>query len=48
MFKTRPMRRRIDANVYPPRQLTKASEPSFDLKGGAQGQIWPHQKIPSP
>ena len=26
--------------LYPlERQLTKASEPSFDLKGGAQGQI---------
>ena len=32
--------RRTDANLYPPkRQLTKASEPSFDLEGGAQGQI---------
>ena len=31
---------RISANLYPPeRQLTKASEPSFDLEGGAQGQI---------
>ena len=29
-----------DANLYPPkRQLTKASEPLFDLEGGAQGQI---------
>ena len=37
-----------DANLYPPeRQLTKASEPSFDLEGGARSQIW-HQKIPSP
>ena len=26
---------RTDANLYPPeRQLTKASEPSFDLEGG--------------
>ena len=31
---------RTDANLYPPeRQLTKASEPSFDLEGGAKGQI---------
>ena len=29
------------------RQLTKASEPSFDLEGGAQGQIWHHKNIPS-
>ena len=37
---TRPTHGRTDANLYPPkRQLTKASEPSFDLKGGAQGQI---------
>ena len=34
------MHRRTDANLYPPeRQLTKASEPSFDLEGGAKGQI---------
>ena len=25
--------------IHPKRQLTKASEPSFDLEGGAQGQI---------
>ena len=38
--KTRPTYRRTDANLYPQeRQLTKASEPSFDLEGGAQGQI---------
>ena len=38
--KTRPTHRRTDANLYPPeRQLTKASEPSFDLEGGAKGQI---------
>ena len=37
---TRPMHRRTDANLYPPeRQLTKASEPSFDLEGGTKGQI---------
>ena len=37
---TRPMHRRTDANLYPPeRQPTKASEPSFDLEGGAKGQI---------
>ena len=37
---TRPMHRRTDANLYPPkRQLTKASEPSFHLEGVAQGQI---------
>ena len=30
---TRPMHRRTDANLYPPeRQLTKVSEPSFDLE----------------
>ena len=29
------MHRRTDANLYPPeRQLTKASEPSFDLEEG--------------
>ena len=29
-----------DANLYPlERQLTKASEPTFDLEGGAKGQI---------
>ena len=45
---TRPTHRRTDENLYPPeRQLTKASEPSFDLEGGVQGQIQPHQKIPS-
>ena len=32
--------RTTNANLYSPeRQLTKASEPSFDLEGGAQGQI---------
>ena len=37
---TRPTHRRTDANLYPPeRQLTKASEPSFDLEGEAKGQI---------
>ena len=47
--KTRPTHRRTDANLYPQeRQLTKASEPSFDLEGGAQGKIRPHNKIPSP
>ena len=36
----RPTHQRTDANLYPPeRQLTKASEPSFDLEGGAKGQI---------
>ena len=35
---TRPMHRKTDANLYPERQLTKASEPSFDLEGGAKGQ----------
>ena len=39
-FTTRPTHRRTDANLYPPeRQLTKASEPLFDLEGGAKGQI---------
>ena len=34
------MHRRSDADLYlPERQLTKASEPSFDLEGGAKGQI---------
>ena len=34
------MHRRTDANLYPSkRQLTKASEPWFDLEGGAQGKI---------
>ena len=33
---TRTTHRRTDANLYPSkRQLTKGSEPSFDLKGGA-------------
>ena len=37
--KTKPTHRRTDANLYPPeRQLTKASEPLFDLEGGTQGQ----------
>ena len=37
---TRPTHQRTDANLYPPeRQLTKASEPSFDLEGGAKDQI---------
>ena len=37
---TRPTHWRTNANLYPPeRQLTKASEPSFDLEGGAKGQI---------
>ena len=31
---------KTDANMYPPeRQPTKANEPSFDLEGGAKGQI---------
>ena len=46
---TRPTHWRTNANLYPPeRQLIKASEPSFDLEGGSQGQILPHQKISSP
>ena len=37
---TRPTHPRTDANLYPPeRQLTIASEPSFDLEGEANGQI---------
>ena len=37
---TRPTHRRTYANLYPPeRQLTKASEPLFDLEGRAKGQI---------
>ena len=37
---TRPTHWRTDANLYPlKRQLTKASEPLFDLEGGAQCQI---------
>ena len=36
---TTPTHRRTDANLYPlERQLTKASDPSFDLEGG-QSQI---------
>ena len=36
--KTRPTYQRTDANLYPlERQLAEASEPSFDLKGGAKG-----------
>ena len=39
-IETRPTHQRTDANLYPPeRQLTKANEPSFDLEGGAKGQI---------
>ena len=35
------MHRRTDANLYPPeRQLSKASEPLFDLEGGAKGQTY--------
>ena len=34
---TRPTYWTTDANLYPPeRQLTKASEPSFDLEGGSK------------
>ena len=34
------MHQRTNANLYSlERQLTKASEPSFDFKGGAKGQI---------
>ena len=37
-YTTRPTHWRTDANLYPPeRKLTKASEPSFDLEGGAKG-----------
>ena len=40
MYTTRPMHQRTNANLYPlERQLTKASEPSFELEGGDQGQI---------
>ena len=39
VYINRPTHRRTDANLYPPeRQLTKASEPLFDLEGGAKGQ----------
>ena len=39
-YTTTPTHRTTDANLYPPkRQLTKDSEPSFDLEGGAKGQI---------
>ena len=32
--------RKTDANLFPPeRPLAKASEPSFELEEGAQGQI---------
>ena len=44
----RPAHRRTEANLYPPeRQLTKVSEPLFDLEGRAKGQICQHQEIPS-
>ena len=44
LIHTRPTIGEPMTNLYPPvRQLTKASEPSFDLVGGVQGQ-----KIPSP
>ena len=34
------MHRTTDANLYQPeRQLPKASEPLFDLEGGAKGKI---------
>ena len=37
---SRPTYWKTNANLHSPkRQLTKASEPSFDLKGGAKGQI---------
>ena len=37
---TRPTHPKANANLYPPeRQLTKASEPSFDLEDGIKGQI---------
>ena len=37
---TRPTNRRTDTNLYPPeRQLTKASEPSFGLEGGARSNL---------
>ena len=39
-FETRHTHRRTDANLHlPERQLTKASEPSFDLERGTKGQI---------
>ena len=38
--KTKPTHTRTDAKLYPPeRQLTKVSEPLFDLEGQAKGQI---------
>ena len=38
--KNRPAHRRTDVNLYSPeRQLNKASEPLFDLEGGAKGQV---------
>ena len=37
---TRPTHQRTDAKLYSPeRQLTKVSEPLFDLEGDAKGQI---------
>ena len=37
---SRSTHRRTDANLYPlERQLMKASETSFNLEGGAKGQI---------
>ena len=45
-IKTRPTHQRTDANLYPlERQLTKASEPVFDLEGGAKGQFKQHLEV---
>ena len=41
------MHQRTNVNLYPQERQLKASDPSFDLEGGAQGQIRSHQKIPS-
>ena len=40
IYSTRAMHRTTDAKLFPPeRQLTKVSEPLFDLEGVAKGQI---------
>ena len=39
-METRPSASENQCKLYPlERQLTKAGEPSYDLEGGAQGQI---------
>ena len=45
---TRPTHQTTDANLYlPERQLTKATEPSFDLEGGAKVKSDNIRRIPA-